>query len=311
MKFMSLKIEDYLNYRHKMGYVIKIEGYLLRKFGEYFDSYSSNNRLTTEIAIKWARLPTNASPFYWARRLEIVRCFARYLSLSETKTEIPPLGILGPAHRRIQPHIYSSDEIKTLLEKCQTLNPKNSLRPHTYHTFFALLACTGMRFSEAINLQRDKVDFQNGLLKIIETKFKKSRLLPLHTSTIQALRAYDSLRNNFCPIPDDNSFFISRFGKKLCKSTVRSTFSALRHRLNWEKHGTRYPRIYDLRHSFACHLLLQWQKKKCLHEKLPILSTYLGHVKLEATYWYLSGVPELFDAVGNIFENFTKGKENE
>jgi integrase len=125
-----------------------------------------------------------------ARRLDVVRCFAKYRAIFDPDTEIPLYNVFGPAYRRITPHIYSAAEISALLAAARDLPPQDGLRPHTYATLFGLLACTGLRLREAIRLTRSDVDWKRGLLTIRETKFRKSRLVPLHPTATQALREY-------------------------------------------------------------------------------------------------------------------------
>ena len=145
-------VEGYLRYRRKLGYQLKVSGAQLIDFARYADQKGYAGHLTTELALSWARLPENGASLYWARRLEVVRCFARYLAVFDPLTEVPPKGILGPAHRRISPHIYSEKENGMLLKACNELKPAGGLRPHTYQTLFGLLACTGLRISEALKL---------------------------------------------------------------------------------------------------------------------------------------------------------------
>jgi integrase len=181
-------VEEYLCYRRKLGYRLKTEGAQLLKFAQYADKEGCGGHLTTDLALRWIRLPEDVSPLYLARRLEVVRCFARYLAVFDPLTEVPPKGILGSAHRRTAPHIYSEKEIETLLKACAELEPADGLRPHTYGTLFGLLSCTGLRISEALKLRDEDVDLERGLLTIRETKFHKSRLVPLHPSVTEVLK---------------------------------------------------------------------------------------------------------------------------
>lgn len=300
-------VEEYLCHRRKLGYQLKKEGAQLLDFAQYADKEGCGAHLTTELALRWVRLPENASPLYWARRLEIVRCFARYLAVFDPSSEVPPKGILGAAHRRKAPHIYSEKEIGLLLRACTELRAAGGLRPHTYTALFGLLSCTGLRISEALKLTDADVDLDHGILSIRESKFHKSRLVPLHPSARDALGKYLHLRS--CCFPDRpvQTFFISEKGGALPYSTVNYVFLTLRRKLGWELHGTsRRCRIYDLRHTFATRRLTLWQEeqKENVASLLPALSTYMGHVKVSDTYWYLSGVPELFAVTAEAFERY-------
>jgi len=302
--------QEYLRYRHSLGFRLKIEGPLLMKFATFADAEAEDGRLDTTLALRWARLPGAASPLYWARRLEIVRCFARYLLVFDCRTQVPPKGILGPAHRRISPHIYTEQELKALINACVELEPVDGLRPHTYATLFGLLASTGLRISEALCLEDFDVDLRNSVLSIRETKFHKSRLVPVHPSVRDQLTTYRRMRIQHCPHPSSCSFFLSDRGAALPYSTVRHVFRAIVRHLGWEpQDGRRCPRIYDLRHTFASRRLATWQQEGAdLRAMLPALSTYMGHVKVSDTYWYLSAIPELFAEATSSFEQFAHPK---
>ena len=180
VKTMVALAEEYLSYRRNLGYALKIEGDLLLRFARFAEQVKHRGPLTTEIAIKWAKLPNNVDPLYWARRLDIVRRFAKYRALFEPETEIPPEGVLGPSYRRKPPYIYSVEEIATLLQAASELGPPGGLKPQTFKTLFGLLVSTGLRISEALNLNKEDIDFENDLLIVTSGKFKKSRLIPLH-----------------------------------------------------------------------------------------------------------------------------------
>jgi integrase len=305
--------KEYLVFRRKLGFKLRIEGYLLLKFTEYADESGHQGPITTELALRWARLPQGASPIYQARRLEIVRCFAKHRAIFDQDTEIPPDRLLGPAHRRIPPHIYSHREIRDLIEAAWKLSPIGGLRPRTYAVLFGLLDCTGIRISEALRLCRNDADLEQGLLTIRETKYYKSRLVPIHPSTTERLRTYCTFRDQYHPLPRSDAFFLSERGTALKYSTVRNTFRKISDQLGWKAAGgTRRPRIYDLRHTFACRRLLQWYRDGIdIDHAIGALSTYMGHGKVTDTYWYLTGVPELFQIAVQRFERFahSHGKE--
>ena len=299
-------VEEYLSYRRKLGFLLKTEGPQLLAFAKYADKEGGDEHLNTELALRWARLPVNATLLYWARRLEVVRCFARYLAVFDPLTEIPPKGILGPAHIRTAPHIYSDLEIGTLLKGCAELKSANGLRRHTYATLFGLLACTGLRISEALRLTDSDVDLELGVLTIRQTKFHKSRLVPLHPSAIKALAKYAKLRCCLCPTRLSNAFFVSASGNPLPYPTVKHTFLTLIRSHGLDSGGvSRRCRIYDLRHTFATRRIALWQKQQMdVSALLPALSTYMGHVKVSDTYWYLSAIPELFSVTAEVFERY-------
>ena len=193
--------------------------------------------------------------------------------------------------------------------KCQTGG--SHLRPSvfglTYRTLFGLLASTGLRISEALKLASDQVDLKRGLIRVERTKFKKSRLVPLHPTTIRALRRYVAARNHRWGCHDGSCFFVGHNGLALKYKAVRAVFLVLLHNLGWDRgNGERpRPRIHDLRHSFACRRLLYWYRDgEDVHHRIAALATYLGHGRVTNTYWYLSATPELLAVIGSRFERF-------
>jgi len=311
-KTMVAQVKQYVSYRRKLGYKLRTEAGQLLNFAKYADSSGHTGPITTELILRWARLPENVSLLYQARRVEVVRCFAKYQSIFFPKTEIPPPRILGPAHRRTEPYIYSQQQISALLKACTQLAPVDGLRPCTYAALFGLIACTGLRISEALTLSRDDVDFTNGVILIAETKFHKSRLVPLRPSALKALDKYAKFRDQYHPIAESKNFFLSETSQSLPYSTVNHNFKLLRERLGWCTEDKRPPRIQDMRHTFACRRLLLWYEQGVdINHAIYSLSTYLGHVKVTDTYWYLTGIPELFAVAGSKFEKFALQQNEE
>jgi integrase len=178
-----------------------------------------------------------------------------------------------------------------------------------FQTLFGLLACTGLRVSEALKLNAAHVDLDRGVLRIEKTKFKKSRLVPLHTTATRALRRYVQARYGQWPVRDDHALFIGSTGNRLRYTTVCRVFGQLREMLGWKRGNGEWPRprIHDLRHSFACRRLLSWYRQgKDVHHLVAALSTYLGHSHVTDTYWYLTGTPELLAIAGSRFERFAR-----
>lgn len=300
---MNDRVEAYLSSRRSLGYELRIEGEELERFARFADTRGHHSALTVELALAWANSSQKGSAIYRARRLEIVRCLAKHCVLFEPETEIPAPGLLGPAHRRVTPHIYSEDEIADLLTAAGHLPPKDGLRPRTIQCFLGLLASTGLRVNEALHLTRKNIDFTAGVLTVWETKFRKSRHVPLHVSTIEALNVYALLRDRRIPYPQTPFFFLNDDGQPLQYRQVRHAFDQLRRLLGWKNHGARRPRLYDLRHTFACHRLQLWYEQGIdVDWALPFLSTYLGHGKVTDTYWYLTGTPSLMAVVSARFE---------
>jgi integrase len=299
----------YLAQRRALGFALRIAGQRLLAFARFADK-RSGGPLTISLATAWAQAAKRPSPITWARRLEVVRPFARYLHQFDPATEIPPSGLFGPAHRRLAPHIYTPGELGALLGEARRLGPPEALRPCAIATLLGLVACAGLRVSEALGLGRDDVDLDAGLLRVRETKFRKSRLVPLHPSAVGALRRYAELRDRRAPRPVSRSFFLVAEESALTYSKLHTAFRRLRIRLGWEACSGRRPRLHDLRHSFACRRLLQWHEEGLdVEAHLYDLSTYLGHARVTDTYWYLSGFPELLALVARRFEGYASLQE--
>jgi integrase len=299
-------VDEYLLYRRSLGFDLKIEGQELQRFARYADKSDCRGAITTDIAIAWARQNKKSSPIYKARRLDMVRRLAKYRALFDPKTEIPPEGILGPSYRRLSPHIYSETEIAFLLKEAWMLGPKGGLRPRTYATLLGLLFSTGMRISEALNLDRRDVDLQSGVLTIRCTKFKKTRIVPLHQSTTNALKRYDDYRARYFHRDECPAFFATEKATRQKYHKTLMTFLKLRKKMGWNNNGlSGAPRIHDMRHTFAVRRLLSWYQQGIdVNCKVAALATYMGHVKVSDTYWYFSTVPELMAVAGRRYEQY-------
>jgi integrase len=306
-------VDDYLAYRRGLGFALETPAWLLRDFARYADRVGQRGPLTTELAVGWALSSRSSDPAQAARRLSVVRQFARYRALLDPANEVPPPGLLGRVPRRRQPHIYSEAELAALLEQASLLLPRRGLRPKTYVAFFSLLAATGLRLSEACRLERGDVDLAAGLLTVREGKFRKARLVPLHPSATRALARYAADRDACCELAGPGRFFRTERAPALTAAAVEKTFSRIRQRLGWTAQGrARRPRIHDLRHTFAVRRLLCWYEEGAeLDRKLLALSTYLGHAHVSDTYWYLTGVPELMAIAAQRFERFARAEQED
>jgi integrase len=293
MSALHQAAEDYLMVRRALGSKLDHYGYLLRDFVAFLEAAGATT-VTTELAVSWAGLPgEGAHPSYLAKRLCVVRGFARHLQAFDQKSEVPPVGLVPSRTCRAVPYLYSDEEIVALMEAARSLTP--ALRGATYETLIGLLRATGMRVGEAIRLDRNEVCFDEGVLVVWKSKFAKSRELALHESTLGALRAYATLRDELCPESGTPSFFVPRGGARLAYSTVQGTFAHLCQKIGLKARSERCrPRLHDLRHVFASSTLLGWYRAGLdVEAKLPLLSTYMGHRGPASTYWYLSALPEL------------------
>jgi integrase len=302
---MSSKVERYLAFRRGLGYQLRTEGQLLQQFAAFADAAAHRGPLTIDLALRWARLPEGCDRLYCARRIEMVRCFARHLAVTEPDTQVPPRGILGPAHRRTAPYIYTGAEVAALMTGAEQLWPSDGLRPRTYVTLIGLLACTGLRISEALRLACSDADLDHGIVKVRETKFRKTRLVPVHATAATALRAYADARDRLVKDPRCDRFFVSDHGQPLPYWTVRSVFRRLCASVQITGDGRRRPRLHDLRHTFACRRVEEWYDRGTeLDHAVSALSVYLGHVKVSDTYWYLTATPGLMARAAQRFESF-------
>jgi integrase len=205
-------------------------------------------------------------------------------------------------------HIYTEAEVADLLQAARNLSPADGLRPLTYVTLFGLIAVTGLRLSEALHLKRVDVDLARAILTIRETKFKKSRIVPLHPSTAEALKMYQQATVVLPRSPGVETLFLTASGASLPNRTVHNTFEDLRRVLGWiARGGHPNPRIHDLRHIFICRALLRGQQNRQIDHVVDAISTYVGHAKVSDTYWYLSATPELMNAASECFACFAGG----
>jgi integrase/recombinase XerD len=293
-------LDEYLTLRHKLGFELRELQAALTKFIAFLKAHGSPS-ITTALAVKWAQQPQGVAPARHARRLGMVRDFARYVSATDARTEVPPQGLLPGRIRRPQPYIYSPDQIHDLIQGARELAPWEGLRlrPYTYATLFGLLAVTGMRVSEAVALSCKEVDLAEGVLTVRESKCRKTRLVPIHPSTQERLRDYAHRRQKCAGRLASTTFFVSDRGQPLGLVPVNYNFLLISRRIGLRGAGALHgPRLHDLRHTFAVRTLAQWYRSDAAPERcVPLLATYLGHGKVENTYWYLSATPELLDAV--------------
>ena len=292
---MHSKVRAYLAHRRALGFRLREEGAELLSFARYADKLGHRGPLTRQLAIGWACLPKSSDRLYWARRLEVVRTFARHLLLSEPQTQMPPRHLFGPAHRRRSPHLYSPAQLQYLLRRARAM--KGRLRPHTWQALIGLLSCTGLRISEALHLKVIDMDWKEALLVVREGKYGTTRLVPLHPTAIAPLRAYERRRHALFPLAE--YFFVSETGSRLAYPTVQATFRRLRNGLSFTGHP---PRLHDLRHTMASCVLQRWlTSRNGAGNRVLTLSRYLGHRNLEATYWYLTALPELLAEAAQRF----------
>lgn len=298
MNTLRQAVQEYLVLRRNLGFKLREAGKGLFDFVTYMEQHQASY-ITQALALDWAQQPENVQPAHWARRLGFVRVFARYRSASDPRTQIPPQGLLPFQPKRAQPYLYTDDEIASLLDaslKMPYRYERGALRPWVFHCLFGLLSVAGLRVGEALNLELRDVDLGNGVLTIRGTKFGKTRLVPLHSSTCNVLADYIARRRRHWAKRSVSSYlFVSSWGNRVDGGEVHRTFYALSRQIGLrgpsDSHG---PRLHDMRHRFATKTLVAWYRAgEDPERRLPLLSAYLGHVHIADTQWYLTGSPEL------------------
>ncbi|MBL8485025.1 MAG: tyrosine-type recombinase/integrase [Rhodocyclaceae bacterium] len=311
---LQARIDDYLAERRRQGFQLRSRDAFLAGFARFVEAKHHRGPLSAELMVEWVRAAKDGhgDAGTWARCWGRLRHFICYLQQFEPDTHVPEASLFGPEPGRVAPHIYTEDEIIGLLAAARTLGPSGSLRPYTYQTLFGLMASTGLRVSEAIHLRDADVDFQRGILTIRQTKFAKSRQLPIHPSTAKALARYRKQRERHLPTTTGMPFLVGsrgrRLGLPLGERQAHRVFTGLRDGLGWVNRGGHdAPRLHDLRHTFAVRRLVRWYADGAeVDQKMLALSTYMGHAEIFYTYWYLTAVPELMAIVAGRFEQFAK-----
>jgi integrase/recombinase XerD len=299
MTRMKKGIEDFIALRRSFGYKFDAPAPVLRQFGDFCVNHR-RSAVTVATILDWVQTYPNSTSLSISRRIRMVRAFANYWKAFDPKTEIPPRELSREQSGRSKPHIYSASEIQKILKACREFKAEpgrsNPIRRETFETIFGLIAATGLRRNEAVNLKRSHVNLKDGTLLVELTKFRKSRMIPIHPSVVRKLRRYSQLRDKKFPKASYDHFFIMNRGQPVDADSI---FYAFVHAckvagLRPTTEGAGFPRIHDLRHTFVVEVILGWlRNKKDVHALMPALSTYLGHAEPADTYWYLTGVPQL------------------
>jgi integrase len=288
---MELRVEEYLAARRAMGFQLARHERLLADFAR-FSAQRGEETVTIQTTLTWAALPSDTTVVWIAQRLSIVRGFARWLAALDPHTEVPPAGLVPGGPRRKTPFLYSPADIAALMQAAR--HDPHPLRAATLETFIGLLATTGLRASEAMALDIADLDRERRLLTVRSTKFNKSRLVPVHASVLEALEAYLAVRDRCGAGPATAALLVWSSGNRLTHSVIQPAFRRLLAQAGITPRGSLRPRLHGLRHTFAVRTLLDWYGDGGdVTARMPTLSTYLGHADPAATYWYLTGTPEL------------------
>ena len=297
MKSLRDALPEYLAIRRALGTKLKEGGIAISHFLDFMEAEGAEV-ITLQLALRWAMLPADVQRATWARRLGQVRGFAAWRSSFDPQTEVPPDRMLNARRLRNPPHIYTEKEVLALMAGAAKL-PKGKIRPWTYRTLLGLLASTGLRPGEALALDVKDVDLQTGILTIRETKFGKTRFVPVSESTQAALADYARQRESLCRRIRTDAFFLTPRGNRLRGESARRTLAELSCAIGLRQPQMggrlgRGPRLQDFRHTFATMRMIAWYRAGLdVSRELPKLSTYLGHAEICHTYWYLQAIPEL------------------
>jgi integrase len=310
---ITKQIESYIEYKQSLGYKLKIESQELRRFAKYTREIKHSGSITVDLAMQWASLDGSLSRWYMARRLETLHTFAKYAASIDPQAQVPQTGVFGKCHGRVTPYIYTEEEILRLMKESANLFSPDGIRCLTVSIALGLLWSTGIRVSELVNLKVKDVNFRERHLYIKNTKFHKDRLVPLHQTALEQLKNYNlKLKDKLPSRSEDHFFFVTTYGRQFNLRAFEYAFQQLRPCLmpvgesNWYR---RPPRLYDIRHSFACRTILKWlESGEDVNQKIYLLSVYMGHVKPADTYWYLTSTPELLSLASGKFE-IRYGKE--
>jgi len=309
-------MHQYLSLRRSLGFVLINADSVLRSFVAFAEREAASY-VTTDLALRWLKLSTAKEPATLVGRLNTVRRFAIWRSAADERTEVPPKNLLPYRYRRKPPYIYSDKEIESLVRAARRLPSPRGLRGPTCATLFGLLAATGMRISEAVSLDRKDVDLEESLLFIRESKFHKSRLVPVHMTTRDALSDYAEQRDRTFPMLQSVAFFISEQGTRFTHWAARDNFAVVSRQIGIRKKikGKRIgcgPRLHDMRHRFAARTLVDWYRAGIdVEREIHKLSTYLGHAHVNDTYWYLEAIPELLELATQRLMQDRKGDSDE
>lgn len=303
MASIAEQVETYIDYKHGLGASFRSSATSLRQFARFADSAGHDGPVDVDIACRWARSGTGHTRGYECSRYEQARRLSDFCRVFDESLPHLPAGLLGRANNRVEPYIYSHEDICLLMRAAGSLDPACPLRPLSHRFLIGLLRATGMRPSEAVGLDDDDIDDDNRAILVRDSK-GKSRLLPVSDTTFEAIMDYRQRRDRIRPHHECAKLIISTRGEALTLGCAEDAFQEYRHVLLgrgqvWDR---RPPRLYDIRHSFCCWTIIDWhQAGRDVVALMPSLSTYMGHDSIANTYWYLSNVPTLMSIACEAF----------
>lgn len=309
---ITQQLEEYINYKRSLGYKIKHEETVLRSFEKFTLKIKYKGSLTHDIVLKWLS-EGNTSNKTMGRKVEVIRPFSRYVVIFDNEAKIINGLIFNNVHSRPTPYIYTEDEAIKLMGECHTLYSPDGIRAKSTEVIIGLLWATGLRPSEPVNLNISDIDLTRGILHIRETKYSKERYIPIEKSVIEKLSEYKLwIEQKIGTRSPNDAFFYTTGGEPLTQRSLAYAFSQIRHCINAKPVGYPYVRLYDFRHTMACNAISRWLSQGVdVNSNLYILSTYMGHVKIEDTYWYLSATPGMLEISSSKYEDMFGGDYNE
>ena len=299
------RLQVYMDLRQALGIPVGAGAAVLADFVSYVETQNVSGPVTTQLALDWLdaygadrKLATPARP------LSLIRQFLMHVSSALPDTQIPDIGLLA-AHRRPVPFVFTPAEVEAMMEAAASYGPAGSFLRVTLQAVLGLMACTGLRVSEALKLNRDHVMPKSNPadLLILETKFHKSRIVPLHPTTAKQLSIYAGHRELLGYSQYTTAFFVTDSGRRLPHAQLMTAYRGILDKLGVQpRGGSKRPTLQSLRHTFAVNRLRRWHEEKVdVRTRLMHLSTYLGHSNVHDTYWYLSATPELLATAGQLF----------
>lgn len=295
MSSLADTLDDYLALRRSLGYKLERPAQVLADFVGWLDAQGATH-ITIDLSVAWATRSADSSDRWRASQLGAVRCFARYAQALDPAHEVPPAWLLPSGRHRPAPYLYSDQEVATLVVAAREL--RSPLRAATVAAIIGLLAVSGIRVGEVLRLDRADLDAGACTLTVRNSKAGKSRVIPLHVSTVHALDAYAGVRDEKFPRPATNAMFVSTSGSRLRSGNLQAAFAEVLLAAGLPpRTGREGPRLAALRHTFAVRTLTTWHREELdVEALLPLLSAYMGHTSPASTFWYLSACPELLGA---------------
>jgi integrase len=305
-------LSAYIKLLDSLGYRLQDPAFILTAFDRWIFEKKYLGPLTQDLALEFACSNPKNCTNYCARRYQVVRHFSAYLATFDPQTPRLDSKVLQRSEARKPRHIYTEPELEKILNEARQASPQNRAAGLTLYTMIGLAASTGLRISEIVRLDREDVDLKTGILNIRHSKFGKTRLVPIHETTLEIIRNYAAVRDAVYPCYKDVAFFITSRRKRFARNTLQQLFAGAAFRAGLRGHKGRGPTFHDLRHRFATERLLRWYKAGInVHAMLPALATYMGHAHYTDTAYYITATAELLGLAADRYQQWLTGKEAE